>query len=106
MLVIGSVFMYKLLVLDVETTFLHGDLDEEIYMSLPAGYHLLPENKKLLRDMGYKGPIEKAKDHFCTRLGKGLYGLVQAARQWYKKFVSELKQIGFIKGDVDPCLSY
>ena len=56
--------------------------------------------------MGYDGPIEKAKDHFCARLGKGLYGLVQAARQWYKKFVSELKQIGFITGDVDPCLLY
>ena len=106
MLVLAIVYKYEILVLDVETAFLHGDLDEEIYMSLPAGYHLLPENEKLLRGMGYDGPIEKAKDHFCARLGKGLYGLVQAARQWYKKFVSELKRIGFITGDVDPCLLY
>ena len=56
--------------------------------------------------MGYNGPIEKAKDHFCARLGKGLYGLVQAARQWWKKIISELSRIGFIKGDVDPCLLY
>ena len=77
--------MYKLLVLDVETAFLHGDLKEEIYMTLPTGFHLLPENAKLLRNMGYNGPIKIAKDHFCVRLGKGLYGLVQAARQWWKK---------------------
>ena len=106
MLVISIVMKYQIVVLDVEAAFLHGDLVEEIYMVLPTGFHHLPENVKLLQDMGYNGPIEKAKDHFCARLGKGLYGLVQAARQWWKKFISELSQIGFVKGDVDPCLLY
>ena len=35
---------------------------------------------------------------------KCIYGLVQAARQYHKKFVAILKKIGFIGGDVDPCL--
>ena len=42
--------------------------------------------------------------HFCAKLGRGLYGLVQAARQWWKKFITELTGIGFVKGEVDPCL--
>ncbi len=33
-----------------------------------------------------------------------IYGLVQAARQYYKHIVAILKKIGFIGGDVDPCL--
>jgi hypothetical protein len=35
---------------------------------------------------------------------KCIYGLVQAARQYYKKFVAILKKIGVKGGDVDPCL--
>ncbi|KAL7526613.1 hypothetical protein ACHAWF_001850, partial [Thalassiosira exigua] len=36
-----------------------------------------------------------------------IYGLVQAARQYHKKFVSVLTtKMGFKSGDVDPCLLY
>ena len=35
---------------------------------------------------------------------KCIYGLVQAARQYHKKFVEILRSIGFKGGDVDPCL--
>ena len=33
-----------------------------------------------------------------------IYGLVQAARQYYKKARGILRKIGFTGGDVDPCL--
>lgn len=53
--------------LDVKTTFLYGDLEEEIYMEQLEGF------------------VEKGKDKFVCKLKKSLYGLKQALRQWYKK---------------------
>ena len=43
--------------LDVKTTFLHGDLEEEIYMQQPEGY------------------VEKGREHLVCQLKKSLYGL-------------------------------
>eukprot|EP00253_Pinus_taeda_P031288 PITA_31288 len=56
--------------LNVKTAFLHGDLDEEIYMEQPEGF-VQHRNKK-----------------FVCRLKKSLYGLKQSPRQWYKKLDS------------------
>ena len=56
--------------LDVKTTFLHGDLDEEIYMAQPQGFEV------------------KDKENLVCRLKKILYGVKKAPRQWYPKFDS------------------
>ena len=58
-------------VMNVETTFLYGDLDEEIFMEFLEGY-------KSVRMGG---------DNECLALQKALYGLMQAACQWWKKFM-------------------
>jgi hypothetical protein len=39
----------------------------------------------------------------ALKLNSCIYGLVQAARQYYKKFTKILKRIGFTGGEVEPC---
>ena len=46
--------------------------------------------------------IDESED--CVLLKKTLYGLVQAARRWWKMIITTLKQIGFLQCKVDTCL--
>jgi len=62
LLVTMIVWNLDAIIVDVETAFLHGDLEEEIYMNLPDGM--------------------EGMDDECLLLLKALYGLVQGARQW------------------------
>ena len=71
-------------IIDIETAFLHGELNEEIYMEVPKGL-FVNKNKGL-------------------RLHKTIYGLVQSAREFYKKLIDVLKVIGFVSSKSDPCL--
>ena len=72
--------------MDVKTAFLHGDLEEEIYMEQPDGFRV------------------KEKEDYVCRLKKSLYGLKQAPRQWYKKFESVMEQQGYRKTTSDHCV--
>ena len=65
--------------LDVKTAFLHGELEEEIYMSQPDCFQ-----------------VPGKENHVC-RLKKSLYGLKQSPRQWYKRFDSYMVQFGYNK---------
>ena len=69
-LALVALFDLELQQLDVKTVFLHGDLDEEIYMEQPEGF------------------LQHRNEKFVCRLKKSLYGLKQSPRQWYKKFDS------------------
>ena len=70
----------------VKMAFLHGDLQEKIYMEQPKGF------------------VESGQEHLVCRLRKSLYGLTQAPRQWYKKFDDFIQSVGFSKSDEDHCL--
>ncbi|KAE8735271.1 DNA repair protein RAD51-like protein 1 [Hibiscus syriacus] len=71
--------------LDVKTVFLHGNLEEEIYMLQPEGFE------------------EEEKKNLVCRLNKSLYGLKKAPRCWYKRFDSFIMCLGYNRLNADPC---
>jgi transposase InsO family protein len=80
---------------DIETAFLYGDLEEDIWMELPDGYSEYYKEKH---------SMDINNENHCLKLTKSLYGLVQAARQWWKKFKEEMKNMNYSPSDIDPCL--
>ena len=74
--------------LDVKTTFLHGTLDEEIYMSQPEGF------------------IRKGDESKVCLLKKSLYGLKQSPRQWNQRFDEFMKRLGYTQSIHDPCVYF
>ena len=62
--------------LDIKNAFLHGDLQEEVYMKQPLGFIA-------------QGEIGKA-----CRLRKLLYGLKQNPRAWFGKFSQAVEKFG------------
>lgn len=76
--------------MDVSNFFLHGDLDEEIYMNLPQGY--MPSDGTCL-------PLNPV-----CRLRKSLYNLKQTSKQWYKSYSSVLLGCNFVQSPADNIL--
>ena len=74
--------------MDVKTTFLHGDLDEEIYMKQPEGF-----------------TVKGKKDLDC-KLMKSFYGLRQSPRMWYQKLETYIQGLGFVRSKVDHSVYY
>uniref|UniRef100_A0A2N9EK90 CCHC-type domain-containing protein n=1 Tax=Fagus sylvatica TaxID=28930 RepID=A0A2N9EK90_FAGSY len=72
--------------LDVKTAFLHGNLEEEIFMEQPEGFK------------------QPGTENLVCRLKKSLYGLKQSPRQWYKRFDSYMIQIGYTRCEYDCCV--
>ena len=81
------------LVMDVETALLYGDIEEEIFMKSPVGMEEID-------------PGSSPED--CYKLQKGIYGLCQAARQFWRKFVDTIKKelFGFTVSPADPCMLF
>ena len=72
--------------IDVETAFLYGELEEEVYMRLP----------EMCGDNSGK----------VVRLLRSLYGLKQASRCWNKKAVNAILEKGYTQSTADPCMFY
>lgn len=72
--------------LDVQNAFLHGTLDETVYMTQIPGY------------------VDKTKpDHVC-KLSRSIYGLKQAPRAWNARFVTFITSNGFTQCKSDTSL--
>jgi hypothetical protein len=64
-------------------------------MAIPEGYEKYVKEK-------HKKDIH-TNTHFL-KLTKAIYGLVQAARQWWKKFKDVLATLNYIPSRADSCL--
>ncbi|XP_072154388.1 uncharacterized protein [Bemisia tabaci] len=71
---------------DAMNAFLHGELNEQIYVKPPEGL-ILPENKVL-------------------RLKKAVYGLKQAPRSWNSQVNSVLINSNYQRSKHEPCVYY
>jgi hypothetical protein len=80
---LAATFDLEIEQMDVKITFLHGDLEEEIYM---------------------KQPIVKGKQELVCKLKRSLYGLKQSPRMWYPKFDTYILNLGFVRSKVDHCI--
>lgn len=72
----------------MQNAFLHGILNEEVYMRQPPGYE------------------DRTHPRYVCRLDKALYGLKQAPRAWYARLCAKLESLGFVPSKADTPLFY
>ncbi|CAL2246130.1 unnamed protein product [Prunus armeniaca] len=72
--------------MDVKNAFLHGDLEEEVYMKLPLDH---PQG---------------CDSNLVCKLHKSIYGLKQSPRSWYSKLSSVLEAVDFPLSNADSSL--
>ena len=85
LLAIVAINNWHLHQLDVHNAFLHGDLDEEFYMTIPPGFACKGET-------------------WVCGLNKSLYGFKQALHQWFAKLSIAITNAGFTQSKADYSL--
>ena len=73
---------------DVNNVFLHGEIEEEVYMKAPPGF-----SKEYNSGEG-------------CRLRKALYGLKQSPRAWFGRFTTIMKKFGSEQCNSDHTLFF
>jgi hypothetical protein len=85
LIVIASIHGWGLHQMDVQNAFLHGDLTKEVYMHPPPGFR-------------------RQREPLVYQLHKSLYGLKQASRSWFHKFLTAINKFGFQQSRADYSL--
>ena len=74
--------------MDVKAAYLHGRIDNDIYMKQPPGF------------------TAKSQPNDICKLNKSLYGLKQSGRLWYERLKQELERLDFSMCKYENCLFY
>ncbi|XP_073116145.1 uncharacterized protein [Elaeis guineensis] len=74
--------------LDVKNAFLHGELQEEVYMDVPPGFATAQTVGKV------------------CQLRRSLYGLKQSPRAWFDRFRQAIIQMGYKQSNADHTLFF
>ena len=74
--------------MDVKSAYLHSKIEEEIYLEQPDGFAKKENSGQML----------------VCKLNKSIYGLKQAAKNWYEALTSLLLKKGFKRSCNDYCL--
>ena len=85
-LAIAAYFDYEIWQMDVKTTFLNGNLTEDVYMMQPEGF------------------VDPTNAGKICKLQKSIYGLKQASRSWNIHFDEVVQGFGFIKNEEEACV--
>ena len=88
LLTLVAQYDYELDQFDVKTTFLHCNLEEEIYMTQPLGFRAA------------------WKKRLISKLQKLLYGLKQFPRKWYKRFDKFMIGCAYTRSLYDSCIYF
>jgi len=74
--------------LDVKNAFLHGEIEEEVYMNPPPGYNLTTGR------------------NLVCKLKKALYGLKQSPRAWFGRFTQAMKKLQYSQSNGDSTMFF
>ena len=85
---LAATYNWDLHHLDINNVFLHGDLQEEVYMEQPPGFVAQGEIRRV------------------CRLRKSLYGLKQSRHAWFGKFSQVIEEFGKQKSKFDHFVFY
>ncbi|KAJ0984268.1 hypothetical protein J5N97_002624 [Dioscorea zingiberensis] len=72
--------------IDIQNAFLHGNLEEEVYMKQPRGFE------------------DNTIPHYLCKLNKALYGLKQDPRVWFARLSIKLQELSFYPSKTDTSL--
>ena len=88
LLALSAIENFFLKQMDVKAAYLHPKIDKEVYLEQPKGFEKLDSNGNKL----------------VCKLKKSIYGLKQAAKNWYQELSNFLIQQGFERSKHDYCL--
>ena len=88
LLALVAQFNWELEQMDIKTTFLHGELEKELYMQQLEGFE------------------DKKGKNIVRKLEMSLYGRKQSPRQWNRIFDNFIIGIGFERSHYDTCVYF